>query len=881
MSPSNNSASRDAYLSTMERLRARIAANSVPEDRPSGSDGLPVAEGAAPGGGASTAGAGGGATRGMDAGSYSAANHPQMERILDGLNPNQRAAVVHEGGPLLVVAGAGSGKTRVLTSRIAYLIAAGQARPSEILAITFTNKAAKEMRERLEGMLGGIARGMWISTFHSACVRILRAEHSTIGLRSTFTIYDQADAQRLMNMVCREANIDHRAYPPKSLSRKVSDLKNDLVTPAQAAAAADDKDSTVLAEAYAAYQRRLREAHAMDFDDLIMETVHLFRQHPDITEHYRRRFRHILVDEYQDTNHAQYTLVRELTGTPADLVHGNLTVVGDADQSIYAFRGATIRNIEDFENDFPNATSILLEQNYRSTQSILSAANAVISHNDGRRPKKLWTDQGAGEKLTGYVADSEADESNFVVEEIDRLREEAGYTYGDVAVFYRTNAQSRAVEEMFVRSGIPYRVIGGTRFYERREIKDALAYLHAVVNPDDTVSVRRVLNVPKRGLGDKAEETVAMHAARFGISFGAALADVAHPGERGEVAGLTARARVAMTAFVENLEKARELADAGAAPADVLDEVLDGAGYLEMLRASDDPQDESRLENLAELHSVAAEFRTVNPEGTLADWLDQVSLVSDSDQLADGEIGEGEVTLMTIHTAKGLEFPVVFITGMEDGTFPHMRSMGDPRELAEERRLAYVAVTRARQRLYLTRAATRSAWGAPQEFPPSRFIEEIPPELIEWRREASSQDVLRASGWGGTRSWGKRGGSAYGDRSFGSSRSFEDDDFAPAIGSGKFVAGKLGQRDKSEEEGPVSPPPEAKQDAGSSVTVTTESDGDFTQGLRIGDTVRHKSFGTGKIVAFEGQGKSTVAKVNFRSGTTKRLMLRFAPLEKV
>ncbi|MGO1593860.1 MAG: DNA helicase PcrA [Ancrocorticia sp.] len=865
---SSISASREAYLSSMARLRARINEASAQQADSAAAPSPDLA-----GADVSSGRAGAGGMRGVGA------RNAQAEKILEGLNPQQRKAVTHTGGPLLVVAGAGSGKTRVLTARIAYLIASGQARPNEVLAITFTNKAAKEMRERLEQNLGGLARHMWISTFHSACVRILRKEHATLGMRSTFTIYDQTDAQRLMNMVCREGNFDYRAFPPKTLSRQVSDLKNEMVTPQEAARRAEDRATTVLAEAYAAYQQRLHAANAMDFDDLIMQAVLLLENHPDLAEHYRRRFRHILVDEYQDTNTAQYQLVKVLAGGVPEAEEGgepgeggavpqaDLMVVGDADQSIYAFRGATIRNIEDFEHDFPNATSILLEQNYRSTQSILSAANAVIANNQGRRPKKLWTDQGGGEKLVGYVADSEADESSFVVEEIDRLRDTAGYRYGDIAVFYRTNAQSRAVEDMFVRSGIPYKVIGGTRFYERREIKDAMAYLHAVVNPDDTVSLRRVLNMPKRGLGQKAEEHVALQASRYGISFGAALADVAHPenSDRAEVAGLTARARKSLEAFVRVLEKGREVAESGAGPAEVLDEVLDEAGYLAMLRESTDPQDESRLENLAELHSVASEFRTINPEGTLEEWLDQVSLVADSDQLPEADGGEGEVTLMTIHTAKGLEFPVVFVTGMEDGTFPHMRSLADPKELAEERRIAYVALTRARQRLYLTRAATRSAWGAPQEFPASRFLEEIPDDVMEWRREQSSQDVVRASYQGngfGQGRFGQRGRGSF------------DDDGGPVFGSGKpFVPGKLGADSEMAQGG--------EPEAGSSGQEPSGGKADAeTGGLSVGDAVRHKSFGTGKIVAFEGSGKSTVAKVNFRGGVTKRLMLRFAPLEK-
>ena len=842
-----------AYQATMERLRARIRESAARDA-----------------GGRGSEGAGRDRARTGAKPPMRDPGDSRTERILRGLN-------------------------RVLTSRIAYLIASGRADAGQILAITFTNKAAREMRERLEAMLGRVSRAMWISTFHSACVRILRSEHAALGMRSTFTIYDAADAQRLMAMVCREEQIDSRAHPPKRISRRVSDMKNELVTPAAAVEAAHEPEERVAAQAYAVYQRRLREANAMDFDDLIMETVALLRDNPGLAEHYRRRFQHVLVDEYQDTNHAQYALIRLLTGTRKDAVRSGLTVVGDADQSIYAFRGATIRNIEDFEEDFPEATSILLEQNYRSTQSILSAANHVISHNPGRRAKRLWTDRGDGERIVGYVADAEADEAAFVVEEIDSLRESHGCRYGDVAVFYRTNAQSRAVEDMFVRAGIPYRVIGGTRFYERREIKDALAYLHAVVNPDDTVSIRRILNTPKRGLGKKAEEAVARHAERWGISFGRALADVAE-GERGEdggeerqdgaaesgaaaagrgpVPGLTARARKTMTGFVETIERARAMAEAGQAPADVLDEILEAAGYLETLRQSTDPQDESRLENLAELHSVALEFADADPDATLADWLDRISLVSDSDQLADEDGREGEVTLMTVHTAKGLEFPVVFLTGLEDGTFPHMRSLADPRELAEERRLAYVALTRARERLYITRAAARSAWGAPQEFPPSRFIEEIPAELIDWRRQESSHDALRSSGWsrpGAGR--GRRGERGEAD-GFSYDSAFDD---APVVGSGTgFVPGRLGV----DAPGPQAPE-RVEERAGGAQAAGADSGLIDHAGFSIGDDVRHKSFGTGRILAFEGQGRSAVAKVRFANGQTKRLALRFAPLERI
>ncbi len=802
---------------------------------------------------------------------------PAEDSLLSGLNAQQREAVVHTGGHLLVVAGAGSGKTRVLTTRISHLISTGRVRPSQILAITFTNKAAKEMRERLEAMIGPAATRMWISTFHSACVRILRAEHKALGMRSTFTIYDAADSNRLMTMVAREENIDTKQYPAKKLLRQVSDLKNEMVTAGEFERGDLNRDERVLAQAYAGYQRRLKAANAVDFDDLIMLTVNLLKGNPAIAEHYRRRFRHILVDEYQDTNVAQYELIRVLVGGESDDPHGELTVVGDADQSIYAFRGATIRNIQDFEQDFPNATSILLEQNYRSTQNILSAANAVIANNAGRRPKRLWTDSGSGEKIVGYVADAESDEASFVVEEIDSLRGQ-GFTYGQVAVFYRTNAQSRALEEMFVRSGIPYKVVGGTKFYERKEIKDAIAYLHAIANPDDTVSIRRILNEPRRGLGAKAEDAVAAHAARFGISFGAALADVAHPEDavaagRAPVEGLQARAVNAMGDFTLMLEEIRAKAEAGAAAADVLDEVMDRSGYLAALQKSNDPQDEVRVENLAEFHSVASDFSVVNDAGTLGDFLDQVSLVADSDQIPDEGGGEGEVVLMTVHTAKGLEFPVVFVTGMEDGTFPHIRAMNSPQELEEERRLAYVAFTRARQRLYVTRAGARSQWGAPQELPASRFLEEIPEEVIEWRRDESAMQTLRqGSGWGN--SWG-------GSRRSSRYRESFDDDFAPAIGAGDgraFVPGKFGQKPAAEDAA------NALDGAGGQAAGCPEAGSSAapeTGGLAVGDTVRHKSFGVGRIIAFEGKGRSTIAKVTFKSGPTKRLMLRFAPLEKV
>ncbi|PYG00628.1 ATP-dependent DNA helicase PcrA [Georgenia satyanarayanai] len=778
---------------------------------------------------------------------------PRQADLLEGLNPQQRAAVVHQGGPLLIVAGAGSGKTRVLTHRIAGLLATGRARAGEVLAITFTNKAAAEMRERVSDLVGPVARHMWVSTFHSACVRILRREHATLGLRSSFSIYDAADSQRLMALVMRQLDLDPKKFPPKTFSRKVSDLKNELVDPDSFAAEVSEGNAfdTALAQAYRQYDARLRQAHALDFDDLIMQTVNLLQAFPHVAEHYRRRFRHVLVDEYQDTNHAQYVLIRELAGVADDstgLPPAELTVVGDADQSIYAFRGATIRNILEFEADYPDATTILLEQNYRSTQNILTAANAVISRNPNRRAKNLWTDSGAGPEVVGYVADSEHQEARFIAEEIDRLGDSDGVRPGDVAVFYRTNAQSRALEEVLVRVGIPYKVVGGTRFYERKEIKDALAYLRAVANPDDAVNLRRILNVPKRGLGERAEAMLAAHAERERISFGGAIEHAAAPdGAAPEVLGLATRGRTQVRGFHELMTGLRDMLAAGAGPAEILDAALDRSGYLAELRASEDPQDATRVENLAELHAVAAEFSQTDPEGDLGDFLERVALVADSDQIPDDDAAnQGQVTLMTVHTAKGLEFPVVFVTGMEDGTFPHQRSLTDEDELAEERRLAYVALTRARKRLYLSRAAVRTAWGMPQQLPPSRFISDIPEELLDWRRAESSTDALRGGGWGS-------GGFGYGGG-------------RPAGGSGAR-SGPVRTR-RSEPETP------------SFGSAAPRPAGDIP-GFDIGDKVTHDSYGLGTVVGLEGSGSSAVAQIDFGGGQVKRLLLRYAPVTKL
>ncbi|MGA0944715.1 MAG: DNA helicase PcrA [Candidatus Nanopelagicales bacterium] len=733
------------------------------------------------------------------------------------LNPAQQEAVAHRGSPLLIVAGAGSGKTRVLTQRIAHLIRDGGVRPSEILAITFTNKAAREMQERVAALVGPASRAMWVMTFHSACVRILRREAGRLGISTNFSIYDAADSQRLMAMVVKDLDLDPKRHPPRALAARVSQLKNELIDEEEFARRAETPQDRVLAEVYAEYQRRLRRASAFDFDDLIGSTVALLQLFPDVAEHYRRRFRHILVDEYQDTNHAQYVLVRELVGDGRDGVPpGELCVVGDADQSIYAFRGATIRNIEEFERDYPDARTVLLEQNYRSTQTILDAANRVIALNGGRRPKRLWTDAGAGAPIVTYVADDEHDEARFVADEIDALVDDAGVRPADVAVFYRTNAQSRSLEEIFVRVGLPYTVVGSVRCYERREIRDAIAYLRAIANRDDDVSLRRILNVPRRGIGERAEEAIESFAQRERISFGAALDRAA------EVPGLATRSQTQVLAFAQLMSDLRTLVESGAGPATLLQAVLEQTGYLAELQASHDPQDETRVENLAELESVAAEYERDEEAPDLTGFLERVSLVADADEIPDDD--EGVVTLMTLHTAKGLEFPVVFLTGMEDGIFPHVRSLGSETELEEERRLAYVGITRARERLYLTRAVSRSAWGSPSHNPASRFLDEVPPELVESRRD---EPVLT---WSSAQ--------------------------APSPPR-PVTSGGLMKR----------PEPTA----GTRPVVT----------LAVGDRVLHKTFGMGTVTGTSGVGERAEATIDFGSVGTKRLLLRYAPVDKI
>ncbi|HJG90414.1 MAG TPA: UvrD-helicase domain-containing protein [Brachybacterium massiliense] len=800
---------------------------------------------------------------------------PGLEELTDGLNPAQREAVEHRGSPLLIVAGAGSGKTRVLTRRIAHLLRSGEAMPGEILAITFTNKAAAEMRERVGELVGPVARSMWVSTFHSACVRILRRDAAAAGLKSSFTIYDSADSLRLITTIAKDLELDTKKHAPRALASRISTLKNDLVDPidfADQAESAKNPFERTLARIYTNYTERLRQANAVDFDDLIGLTVTLLRENPAIREGYRRRFRHLLVDEYQDTNTAQYQLVRELVG---DDPRADLTVVGDSDQSIYAFRGATIRNIVEFEQDFPTARTIVLEQNYRSTQNILSAANSVIEENSGRRKKNLWTDQGAGEKITLYVADDEKAEARYIGRQIDALVDD-GRSAGEIAIFYRANAQSRALEDQLIRIGLPYRVVGGTRFYERREIKDAIAYLQVLANPADEINLRRILNVPKRGIGDRAEAAIAMLAERERIGFGDALR------RADEAPGIATRSLNAVRTFVAMLEDLQEMAEKGEGPAELLEAILTRSGYYAELQGSDDPQDESRLENLAELISVAAEFEAQieeadavaselededdqedsapgadiapdaalrapdDPEASLVDrFLEKVSLVADADQLPGEE--DQFVTLMTLHTAKGLEFPVVFLTGMEDGTFPHNRTLGDPEELQEERRLAYVGITRAREKLYLTRSQMRATWGQTQFMPASRFLDEVPEAVLDVARAGSS---LSGAGFGGY------SGSAGGSGGYGSQRG---PSFSGGIGGGRSDIKR------------------PSFGSGRKATPTEK-----LPQLVVGDRITHDSFGMGTVTEVAGQGDKTQIEVQFRAPHgTKRLVLRYAAVTKL
>jgi len=742
----------------------------------------------------------------------------ETEQLLAGLNPQQQKAVIHQGAPLLVVAGAGSGKTRVLTRRIAYLMAEREVRPYEILAITFTNKAAGEMKERVTELVGPIAKSMWVSTFHSACVRLLRQEIERLGYSSTFSIYDSADSQKLISRVMETLNLDAKRYPPRQFQSLISNAKNELQTPYQYLSATKNQFETIVADVYTLYEKRLKQANALDFDDLIMKTVQVLQQFPETKSRFRSRFRHILVDEYQDTNHAQYVLVNELTGREGDgFPVAELCVVGDADQSIYGFRGATIRNILQFEVDYPNAATVLLEQNYRSTQNILNAANAVITQNASRKEKNLWSEAGSGAPLVGYVAESEYDEAEFIKSEIRSLQDMGQSNPGDTAVFYRTNAQSRIFEEIFMRAAIPYKVVGGLRFYERKEVKDLLAYLRVLANPDDEVSLRRVINFPKRGIGDRALEEVEIFAQSQDISFWHALLRVT------EATGVPNKASQSIGTFTSMLTALAVLVEAKTKPSVIIEAVLEQSGLLTELEASTDPQDEVRVENLKELVSASMEYEErpleelgEDEEISLSGFLEKVSLVADADEIPDGEDHGGVVTLMTLHTAKGLEFPTVFLTGMEDGIFPHARTLDDPKEIEEERRLAYVGLTRAQKRLYISRAEYRLTFGTPKYNPGSRFLDEIPADLIEWKNETRTSSS----------------------------------------------SGNSGLRRRTQ----TAPPPRAT--GKTSVAMV----------LEVGQRVSHDTFGLGTVVSLSGEGDKTEATINFGGFGEKRLLLRYAPV---
>lgn len=874
--------------------------------------------------------------------SAQSSNIPEInpQSLLEGLNPQQSKAVQYTGPALLIGAGAGSGKTRVLTRRIAWILANRKAWPSQILAITFTNKAAAEMRERLASLIGNSANSMWVSTFHSACVKILRAHGDSIGLKSGFSIYDSSDCERLVKIIASELNIDIKKFTPKLLLSKISDFKNNLVTwqenlknyapdykPGASVSGASSFNAAGNADAlyaavYAEYQNRLSVSNAVDFDDLIMLTVKLLRQNPQVSAYYKRKFRYILVDEYQDTNHAQYVLIRELAGVDdvdvddystdstvspvspdsTQLPQSSITVVGDSDQSIYAFRGADIRNIQDFEQDFPSATTIMLEQNYRSTQTILDAANAVISNNTNRKPKKLWTSLGKGSPIVGYVADNAQGEASWVAQEIARLAGEDGVNYSDIAIMYRANSQSRSLEDALIKSGLPYQLVGGTKFYERREVKDALAYLQSIANPDDDVNMRRILNVPKRGLGARAESQITSYAKENSISFWSALSQIDKIAEQ---IGISSRTFNALKSFRDLMTSLIDFMKANdSKPSKVVENVLNESGLLQDLRESKDPQDEFRVDNLSQLQSVAAEYEQNTPDANVAGFLETTALVADSDQLPDQGEDTGKVTLMTLHTAKGLEYPVVFLTGMEQGTFPHSRCVDNQKELCEERRLAYVGITRAKKILYVTWAAERSQWGKSAEMIQSQFLDEIPADLISWKRKEA--DVMRA---------GLRGAGSDFDRDFsddfGSDGGWDDDSYTTYGGSsyrkshygnsygsnsygnsyGKSYGSKSGKvttriARKSSESYQHQSFTSNLQSSASSLSYKKQGLQEKDNHLNIndfheGDKISHDTYGLGTVLKTQDKGRNSIITVDFGSDGVKRLMLRVAPIEKL
>lgn len=871
--------------------------------------------------------------------SAQSSNIPEInpQSLLEGLNPQQSKAVQYTGPALLIGAGAGSGKTRVLTRRIAWILANRKAWPSQILAITFTNKAAAEMRERLASLIGNSANSMWVSTFHSACVKILRAHGDSIGLKSGFSIYDSSDCERLVKIIASELNIDIKKFTPKLLLSKISEFKNNLVTwqenlknyapdykPGASVSGASSFNAAGNADAlyaavYAEYQNRLSVSNAVDFDDLIMLTVKLLRQNPQVSAYYKRKFRYILVDEYQDTNHAQYVLIRELAGVDdystdstvspdsTQLPQSSITVVGDSDQSIYAFRGADIRNIQDFEQDFPSATTIMLEQNYRSTQTILDAANAVISNNANRKPKKLWTSLGKGSPIVGYVADNAQGEASWVAQEIARLAGEDGVNYSDIAIMYRANSQSRSLEDALIKSGLPYQLVGGTKFYERREVKDALAYLQSIANPDDDVNMRRILNVPKRGLGARAESQITSYAKENSISFWSALSQIDKIAEQ---IGISSRTFNALKSFRDLMTSLIDFMKANdSKPSKVVENVLNESGLLQDLRESKDPQDEFRVDNLSQLQSVAAEYEQNTPDANVAGFLETTALVADSDQLPDQGEDTGKVTLMTLHTAKGLEYPVVFLTGMEQGTFPHSRCVDNQKELCEERRLAYVGITRAKKILYVTWAAERSQWGKSAEMIQSQFLDEIPADLISWKRKEA--DVMRAglrgagsdfdrdfdSDFGSDGGWDDDsyttyGGSSYRKSHYGksySSKSYGSNSYGNSYG--KSYGSKSGRvttriARKSSASYQHQSFTSNLQSSASSLSYKKQGLQEKDNHLNIndfheGDKISHDTYGLGTVLKTQDKGRNSIITVDFGSDGVKRLMLRVAPIEKL
>ncbi|WP_180964967.1 ATP-dependent helicase [Gardnerella vaginalis] len=876
--------------------------------------------------------------------SAQSSNIPEInpQSLLEGLNPQQSKAVQYTGPALLIGAGAGSGKTRVLTRRIAWILANRKAWPSQILAITFTNKAAAEMRERLASLIGNSANSMWVSTFHSACVKILRAHGDPIGLKSGFSIYDSSDCERLVKIIASELNIDIKKFTPKLLLSKISEFKNNLVTwqenlknyapdykpgasvsGASSFNAAGNADA-IYAAVYAEYQNRLSVSNAVDFDDLIMLTVKLLRQNPQVSAYYKRKFRYILVDEYQDTNHAQYVLIRELAGVDdagvddystdstvspdsTQLPQSSITVVGDSDQSIYAFRGADIRNIQDFEQDFPSATTIMLEQNYRSTQTILDAANAVISNNANRKPKKLWTSLGKGSPIVGYVADNAQGEASWVAQEIARLAGEDGVNYSDIAIMYRANSQSRSLEDALIKSGLPYQLVGGTKFYERREVKDALAYLQSIANPDDDVNMRRILNVPKRGLGARAESQITSYAKENSISFWSALSQIDKIAEQ---IGISSRTFNALKSFRDLMTSLIDFMKANdSKPSKVVENVLNESGLLQDLRESKDPQDEFRVDNLSQLQSVAAEYEQNTPDANVAGFLETTALVADSDQLPDQGEDTGKVTLMTLHTAKGLEYPVVFLTGMEQGTFPHSRCVDNQKELCEERRLAYVGITRAKKILYVTWAAERSQWGKSAEMIQSQFLDEIPADLISWKRKEA--DVMRAGlrgagsdfdrdfdsdfgsdgGWdydsyttyGGSSYRKSHYGKSYGSKSYGSNSYGNSYGKSYGSKSGKVTTRIARKSSASYQHQSFT---SNLQSSASSLSYKKQGLQEKDNHLNIndfheGDKISHDTYGLGTVLKTQDKGRNSIITVDFGSDGVKRLMLRVAPIEKL